>query len=44
MPMGYIFEAPELWYQMMTSFLSFYNFYNEMGKQNEEFKENLMLG
>ena len=44
MPKGYIFEAPELWYQVVTSFSSLYNFYNEMRKQNAEFNENLLLG
>ena len=26
------------------SFILFYNFYNEMGKRNAEFKENLLFG
>ena len=37
-----IFEAPELWYQVMTNFLLFYKFDNEMGKQNAEFNENVL--
>ena len=40
----YIFEVPELWYQVVSSFLLFYYFYYEMEKQNAEFKENLLLG